>query len=167
MTAIFAKNSLAGRPYNISMTAKTDERQALSTLLISRWELTAAKLADLAREFPEDQYETAPAPGTRTFAEVLRHVAFWNQYVAQSARRQKADDATNELPKAKYGTKAQLIAVLAESAGDALAALREQRGGLNADQMALAESFIEHTCEHYGQLVVYSRRAGVVPPASR
>lgn len=149
------------------MTAKTDERQALSTLLIGRWELTAAKLADLAREFPEDQYDAAPAEGVRTFGDVLRHVAFWNQYVAQTARGWKADDTANELPKAKCATKAQLIAALTESAGDALAALREQRGVLNAEQMTLAESFIEHTCEHYGQLVVYARRAGVVPPASR
>jgi len=149
------------------MTARTDERQALSTLLIGRWQLTAAKLADLAREFPEDQYDAAPPEGVRTFGDVLRHVAFWNQYVAQTARGWKADDTANGLPKAKYATKAQLIAALTESAGDALAALREQRGVLNAEQMALAESFIEHTCEHYGQLVAYARRAGVVPPASR
>jgi uncharacterized damage-inducible protein DinB len=149
------------------MTAKTDERQALSTLLTGRWELTAAKLADLAREFPEDQYDAAPTEGVRTFGDVLRHVAFWNQYVAQTARGRKADDTANELPKSKYATKAQLIAALTESAGDTLAALREQDSGLSADQMALAESFIEHTCEHYGQLVVYARRAGVVPPGSR
>ena len=128
------------------MTAKTDERQALSTLLTGRWELTAAKLADLAREFPEDQYDAAPAEGVRTFGDVLRHVAFWNQYVAQTARGRKADDTANELPKSKYATKAQLIAALTESAGDTLAALREQHSGLNADQMALAESFLDLKC---------------------
>ena len=144
------------------MTAKTDERQALSIHLITRWEQTAAKLADLAREFPEERYETAPAAGIRTFGDVLRHVAFWNQYVAQTARGQKADDDANELPKTKYATKAQSIAALTESAGDALAALRE-----HPNQAELAETFIEHTCEHYGQLVVYARLAGVVPPASR
>jgi uncharacterized damage-inducible protein DinB len=149
------------------MTAKTDERQALSIHLTGRWEQTAAKLADLAREFPEDQYETAPSAGIRTFGDVVRHVAFWNQYVAQMVRGRKADDTANELPKAQYATKAQAIAALSESAADALAALREQRGGLNPGQMTLAESFIEHTCEHYGQLAVYARLAGVVPPASR
>jgi uncharacterized damage-inducible protein DinB len=28
-------------------------------------------------------------------------------------------------------------------------------------------TFIEHTTEHYGQLVVYARLNGIVPPASR
>jgi uncharacterized damage-inducible protein DinB len=149
------------------MTAKTDARQSISTLLTGRWEQTAAKLADLAREFPEAKFETAPVAGIRTFGDVLRHVAFWNQYVAQKARGQKADDSANELPKVKYATKAKVMAALTESAADALAVLREARGGLDADQAALAESFIEHTSEHYGQLVVYARWAGVVPPASR
>lgn len=144
------------------MTAKTDDRQALSIHWIARWEQTAAKLADLAREFPDDRYETTPAAGIRTFGDVLRHVAFWNQYVAQTARGEKADDAANELPKAQYATKAQVIAALTESAGDALKALQE-----HPNRAELAETFTEHTCEHYGQLVVYSRLAGVVPPASR
>lgn len=30
-----------------------------------------------------------------------------------------------------------------------------------------AYSFIEHSAEHYGQLVVYYRLAGIVPPESR
>ena len=28
-------------------------------------------------------------------------------------------------------------------------------------------TFIEHNCEHYGQLVVYARLNQIVPPASR
>jgi uncharacterized damage-inducible protein DinB len=145
------------------MTAKTEERQAISTILTGRWERTAAKLADLARAVPEEQYETAPIAGVRTFGDVLRHVAFWNRYVAQVARGAQADDSANELPKAEYATKEEAIAALTESAAVALEALR---GGMDSEKAALAESFIEHTCEHYGQLVVYARMAGVVPPVS-
>jgi uncharacterized damage-inducible protein DinB len=99
----------------------------------------------------------------RTFGDVLRHVAFWNRYVAQVARGAQADDSANELPKAEYATKEEAIAALTESAAVALEALR---GGMDSEKAALAESFIEHTCEHYGQLVVYARMAGVVPPVS-
>jgi uncharacterized damage-inducible protein DinB len=120
------------------MTAKIGERQALSNHLTGRWEQAGAKLADLAREFPEDRYEAAPAAGVRTFGDVLRHIAFWNQYVAQTARGRKADDTANELPQAQCATKAQVIAALTESGG-----------------------------AHHGQLVVYARLAGIVPPASR
>jgi hypothetical protein len=82
------------------MTAKTTEKQAVSTMLIERWEQIGAKLASLAQEFPEEKYETAPVVGVRTFGDVLRHVAFWNQYLADTGRGNKADDTANELPKA-------------------------------------------------------------------
>lgn len=167
MTAIFAKKSRADPLYNMSMTTNTDARQSISTLLTTRWEQTAVKLAELAREFPEAKFETAPVAGMRTFGDVLRHVAFWNQYLAQKARGQEADASANELPKLTYPTKARVMAALTESAAAALAALQEARGGLDAELAALAESFIEHTSEHYGQLVVYARWVGVVPPASR
>jgi uncharacterized damage-inducible protein DinB len=38
---------------------------------------------------------------------------------------------------------------------------------MNIDTTELMISFIEHNCEHYGQLVVYARLQGIVPPASR
>jgi uncharacterized damage-inducible protein DinB len=167
VTAIFAKYPHPLPLYNVSMTAKTTENQAISMMLIGRWEQTGAKLAQLATEFPEEKYETAPMAGVRTFGDVLRHVAFWNQYVADTARGTKTDDTANELPRAKYATKASIISALANSTANASAALREHEAGLDPEKAALAESFIEHICEHYGQLVVYARWAGVVPPASR
>jgi uncharacterized damage-inducible protein DinB len=136
-------------------------------MLVGRWEQAGAKLAALAREFPEDKYETAPAAGVRTFGGVLRHVAFWNQYAADSARGNQADDTANELPRENYTTKAGIIEALTKSNSNAIEALREHESGLDPDKVALAESFIEHICEHYGQLVMYARWAGVVPPASR
>jgi len=150
------------------MTTKTStEKQAVSTLLIERWEQTGAKLARLAEELPEDKFETAPATSVRTPAEVLRHVAFWNRYVAAIARGDKAEDAANELPKETYATKAQILAALQESASEAASALRGYYTGLTPDKAELAVTFIEHVCEHYGQLVVYARLFGIVPPASR
>ena len=38
---------------------------------------------------------------------------------------------------------------------------------LSPEAAELLVSFIEHNCEHYGQLVVYARLSGIVPPASR
>jgi uncharacterized damage-inducible protein DinB len=149
------------------MTAPTTERQADSNMLIGRWEQIGAKLASLAQEFPEEKYESALATGARTFSGVLRHVAFWNLYAADSVRGKKADDSANELPKAKYSGKTQVIAALNKSVSDAAAALREQRSGLDSEKTALAVSFLEHMCEHYGQLAVYARLTGIVPPASR
>jgi len=149
------------------MTTKLSKEQTLCNMFIERWELVAAKVADLAREYPEEKYETAPVAGVRTFAEVLRHVAFWNQYVADTARGNKADDSANELPAAKYATKARIITALTKSSDEAVAALREHDADFDAERALQAQSFIEHICEHYGQLVAYARLSGVVPPASR
>jgi len=136
-------------------------------MLIDRWEQTGAKLAGLAGEFPEDRYETAPVAGVRTFGDVLRHVAFWNHYVADMARGRQANSDANELPKQKYATKDQVLAALHASTAEAANAFRERPGGFDPECAALAENFIEHVSEHYGQLVVYARWAGMVPPASR
>jgi hypothetical protein len=149
------------------MTTAATQEQTIATMLIGRWEEVGAKIANLAREIPEKSYDTAPFQGVRTPGDVIRHVAFWNQYVADTLRGKPTDESANELPKAKYASKSQMIAAFTRSTGDASAALREQQSAFDAEKAALAESFIEHMCEHYGQLVVYARSAGIVPPASR
>ena len=149
------------------MASKTVQVDAFSEKLIQRWEQSGQKLETLGEAFPESKYDEKPGNQLKCFGEVLRHVAFWNQYVADTVRGKKADDSTNELPKEKYGTKKKVLDALKESVADAAAALREKRGGLDPETVELAVSFIEHTSEHYGQLVVYTRRAGIVPPASR
>jgi uncharacterized damage-inducible protein DinB len=149
------------------MTPKTIQKETLSNMLAGRWEQAGRKLATLAEEFPEARYESEPVTGARTVGDVLRHVAFWNHYVADSARGKKADDAANELPKDKYATKAKIVEALKRSTSDAAAALREHEGAMELQTAELAVTFIEHLSEHYGQLAVYARLNGLVPPASR
>jgi uncharacterized damage-inducible protein DinB len=151
------------------MTAKTAQKETLGTKLISRWEQSGAKLERLAEELPAEEWESKPVDNVRTFAAVLRHVAFWNQYVAATARGTKFDDSPNELPRNQYASKANVIAALKSSTAEAAAAFREreQAGGLEGETAELVVTFLEHTAEHYGQLVVYARLNGIVPPASR
>jgi uncharacterized damage-inducible protein DinB len=138
-----------------------------SAMLISRWEQAGNKLAAIADAFPADAYEFRPAEDVRTVGEVLRHVAFWNLYVAAVARGNQADEAANELPKADYPSKTKVVEALRKSIGDSVLALRE---GAMAQESKIAEliaTFLEHTSEHYGQLAVYARMKGIVPPVSR
>lgn len=149
------------------MATKVVQQETISAGLIVRWEQAGEKLAALAEEFPANKFEYTPAEGARTVADVLRHVAFWNHIVADRARGKKADEAANELPKAKFSTKAEVLAALKRSTADATKALNENSSGLTPEQCEMLVSFIEHNCEHYGQLVVYARLNGIVPPASR
>jgi len=136
-------------------------------VLLKQWTDISEKVVKLAEEFPEDKYEFRPVPGVRTFADNLRHVAFWNGYVAKTARGEKADTKQNELPKAQYGTKAAIIKALKDSLADATAQLKSGPATPTAKLTDLWVSFTEHSGEHYGQMVVYYRLNGIVPPESR
>jgi uncharacterized damage-inducible protein DinB len=148
------------------MPTETRQKDALELLLVNRWQQIARKIADLADVIPDDRFNWRPVESVRSCADVLRHVAFWNQYVAGTLRGQAVDDATNELSAADYPTKAAVCKVLQQSADDVVEAL-EAAPSIDATTAAQVVPFIEHTCEHYGQLVVYARTLGIVPPASR
>jgi uncharacterized damage-inducible protein DinB len=149
------------------MAAKTQQERKLGTILLERWEQVARKIESLAQELPADKLEWRPNAGVRTCGEVLRHVAFWNQYVADSLRGKQANESLNELPVTNYATKSKVVDALVRTAQDAATALREQSDTLSPKSAELVVSFLEHTSEHYGQMAVYSRLLGVVPPASR
>jgi len=139
----------------------------LRDVLLAQWTDIGEKLVKLAEEFPEAKYDFRPVPEVRTFADVLRHIAFWNMYVQKTARGEKIDGSQNELPKAEYPTKAKNVAALKSTLADATAELKKESSTPAAKRARLWITFTEHSGEHYGQLVVYYRLNGIVPPASR
>jgi uncharacterized damage-inducible protein DinB len=149
------------------MPVKVRQEEAMRTLLVERWEQVSRKLELLAGEIPGGKFEWRPVAGVRTCGGVLRHVAFWNQYVADSLRGKEADDRLNELPLADYRAKASVLDALKRTSRDVAAALREDRASSDSKTAELVVPFVEHTAEHYGQLVVYARLLGIIPPASR
>lgn len=149
------------------MATKTIQQATVSTKLIERWKQVNRKLTSLAEEFLETKFDYRPAEGVRTVGDVLRHVAFWNRYVSDSVRGEKGDYTANELPKKEFPTKTQIVAALKRSAADATQALKERSPEFSPDVAEMLVTFIEHSCEHYGQLVVYARLNGIIPPASR
>jgi hypothetical protein len=56
---------------------------------------------------------------------------------------------------------------LKSSIAEGAAELKKQAASPGAREAGLWTSFIAHSGEHYGQLVVYYRLNGLVPPASR
>jgi uncharacterized damage-inducible protein DinB len=148
------------------MATKSIQTETVSERLIGRWELVTQKLVRIAEEIPETRFDYRPVDDVRSCAEVLRHVAFWNLYVADRARGKKGDDTANELAEDDFSSKKQIISALKQSNTDAFSALKEHRSGLNPETAEMLVTFIEHNCEHYGELVVYARLCGIVPPAS-
>ena len=148
------------------MTPAT-QPEPIVALLANRWEQISRKLADLADEVPAEKFESTLVPGARTVGEVLRHVAFWNQYVADSLQGKAANDTANELPLSEYPKKAAILKALRRTADDVDKALKSSKSLSGPKTAELVMPFVEHTAEHYGQLVAYCRLMGIVPPASR
>ena len=46
--------------------------------IAAEWTGITGKLITMAEDFPESKYDFKPVEGVRTFADQLRHVAFWN-----------------------------------------------------------------------------------------
>jgi DinB superfamily len=135
----------------------------MTNLLMARWSDIGDRLVAVAREFPADKYEFRPAPEVRTFAEQLRHVAFWNGYLLGVLRNEKPKGDANTLPADRYPNKSAIVKALTDSVEQVKTELAKN-GAPDADSVV---SFIEHSGEHYGQLVLYYRLNGLVPPASQ
>lgn len=149
------------------MSVQAATQPHLTPLFAARWEQASEKFIVLAEAIPAEFFEKSPVAGTRTCAAVLRHVAFWNQYVADTLRGGTQNDADNELPASEYPDKESIIAELKRTTREVASTLRGRSGELDAQTAELMMTFVEHTSEHYGQLVVYARLGGIVPPASR
>ena len=149
------------------MNAKAIPQLDIFAKLISQWEQVANKLEALADAIPPPKFDFRPTEEVRSVAEVLRHVAFWNLYVADTLRGRKAQDSANELPQEKYATKPQILAALKDSARQVEEGLRDSSSDFREQTAELVLTFIEHNCEHYGQLSIYARLNRIVPPASR
>lgn len=133
----------------------------------ARWSEIGDKTVQLAQAVPDGAYDFTPVPGVRSFAGQLRHVAFWNIYVRDTLRGGEPDGAANELPRDAYPGKSDVVGALCASFDDVRAELDARDGELDESALGTLVSFIEHAGEHYGQLVVYARLRGIVPPASR
>jgi hypothetical protein len=132
----------------------------------------------MAEDFPEDKYDFKPTPAQRSFAEQLLHAAGANYFLINIANGEKPP-AQEDPPRAKYKTKADVVAFVKKSFDDGSAMIKAKgdagMSGMMVDPFENQQvrvfdwtyGFMEHAGEHYGQLVVYYRLAGLVPPESR
>jgi uncharacterized damage-inducible protein DinB len=133
------------------------------------------EVVSAAEAMPEDKYNFAPTHGTfegvRTFAQQVTHIASSQYYYFGNFGIKGVDsDAIDKLTrkddivkalKDSYAFAHQAIeTITVENAFKEFGEHKSTRAGLVA--MALA-----HTNDHYGQMVVYLRMNGIIPPASR
>src|SRR5580765_2312887 len=149
-----------------------------SQAVLEGWNDVGRKLITMAEDFPEDKYDYKPTPAQRSFAEQLLHASGANYYFTNLAEG-KPLPAAEDPQRAKYKSKADVLAFVKQSFEDGAAAIKAKGDkGMEGTVVApydnqkvrlyeWAYGFIEHNGEHYGQLVGYYRWAGMVPPESR
>jgi hypothetical protein len=149
----------------------------------AQWRAIGGKLVAMAEDFPESKYDFKAQKDQRTFAQNLLHVAGEDYRLLSAIKGEKmgpALPARGDFPRSQFKTKADVVKLLKQVVADGDVLLQAQgNAGLQrqvkypyaANQMVHSwfcwTDAIEHSGEHYGQLVVYYRVNGMVPPASR
>lgn len=173
LLATLAPSAIAQDAASKDLKPPTSASQAL----LETWNDIGRKLTAMAEDFPEDKLDFKATPAQRSFAENLLHAANANYYFINAATGQK--QPVGDPKRADFKTKADIVAFVKKSFADG-ASLIKARGEKGLDDPIkdpfgngqyrfgdMAYGFIEHSGEHYGQLVVYYRLAGLVPPESR
>jgi hypothetical protein len=149
-----------------------------SQALLDNWNDIGRKLIAMAEDFPEDKYDFKPTPAQRSFAEQLLHVANANYFFIKPAMGE-APPPGEDPKRSDFKTKADVAAFVKKAFADGADVIKKKGDkGLSdllvdpfANQQTrvsdMAWGLIEHSGEIYGQLAVYYRVAGLVPPESR
>jgi hypothetical protein len=126
-----------------------------------------------AEKMPESDYGFKPTPEVRSFGQQIAHVADDQYNLCAPAKGDMREEAYRYI-ETTFSTKADLVAHLKaafaycdgayDSLNDASAAKPSARPGKTNFEMLNRNLW--HTWEHYGNIVVYLRMKGIVPPTS-
>ena len=149
--------------------------------MLDRWNDIGNKLVAMAKDFPEDKYDFKVQKDQRTFAQNLLHVAALDFVLIRrvSGSNVGPDFGEGDNPsRDAFKTKADVVKFVQEAVVDGAQVIQQQGdvgldktskffGNRLAHNSAIWMFAIEHSAEHYGQLVVYYRANNLVPPDSR
>lgn len=144
--------------------------------------LTESQVVSAAEAMPADKYDFAPPAtmgefkGVRTFGAQVKHIAQANYSLLRANGVPGAID-----PKTLAGltSKDDLVKVLKDSyayahtvvnsltADNAFTSVAGPPPQWKATKASMVAFMIEHSMDHYGQMVEYLRMNGIIPPASR
>lgn len=142
------------------------------------------EIVPLAEAMPADKYSFVPTGGEfskcRTFGQQASHVAaVLNAVAAMLLGEKPAEMGESENGPASLKTKEDILKYLKDafaSTHKAMATVTAQNlmemvqspfGKNKVTRLSIATAPVWHSFDHYGQMVIYARLNGIVPPASR
>jgi len=165
-------------------TKPKEEKRNVAQILDHTVSNLESEFVPAAEAMPEDKFGFAPSSGefknVRTYAQQIKHVAAVNYELGAALLEQKPPvDIGDESGPASITSKADIIKYLKDSfayvhkaiatINDAnlVGTVRSPFGEGWVSRLGLATAVSSHGYDHYGQMVVYLRMNGIVPPASR
>lgn len=171
--------ALAGSP--ASSLAQTQPNAMAGSVALA-FGVVHRSFVSLAEAMPEEHYDFRPTEGefstVRTFSEQVKHVACSNFAFFDEIEGKEPPAHCETGGPSLARSKAELLAYLRESFEYGERVIREtnERNALDpaggpyggeSTRLGIETLAVWHASDHYGQLVVYLRLNGIVPPASR
>ena len=159
----------------VAMALTAAQSQAADNQVVgplrTQWENTKNLIVGMAEAIPEAKYDYKPTPEVRSFREQLVHLAGENHtYMGTAAGDKPMDRAAFEGLKSReeiiqalkdsYDNGTKFLATLTDE--KALEAIPFRNGQM--PRWAIIMANLMDNMDHYGNLVVYVRLNGMVPP---
>ncbi len=184
--ALVAITLLAAVGMSLPSQAQTQDKapspaRSRSDEMLDRWNDIGNKLVAMAKDFPEDKYDFKVQKDQRTFAQNLLHAAALDFVLIRRVSGSNVGPYFGEgdnPSRDAFKTKADVVKFVQEAVADGAQVIQKQGdagldntskffGNRLAHNSSIWTFAIEHSGEHYGQLVVYYRANNLVPPDSR
>jgi DinB superfamily len=178
-------------PQHEPTSVELSHNETVGTALMRTFGSQEYEFRSAAEAMPEDKFSFRPAVQSqftqaapfgptelRTFAEQIKHVACSNFAFSAELDGQQPPNACDKGGPSAAKTRAELLTYLRDS----FAALNKSLNAITSKNMydpiqgiyatpntrlGLAGVAIWHVADHYGQIALYLRLNGIVPPASR
>lgn len=139
--------------------------------LKAQWENIRNNVVKTVEAVPEDKYDFKPTPEVMSFRQLFVHIASENYFFMARAAGEKAGDAGGpktraELVKALNDSYDYGVKVLDGMTDEKAVEMVAGPGGRQMPRWAIALANIVDNMDHYGNLVVYMRLNGIVPPST-
>jgi hypothetical protein len=176
VTCAGARGVTQAAPQTGSAAGQAAGQAKLVADMLKDWQAQKKTMMGIAEAMPEDKFSYKSTPAQRNYGEQIMHVAQVNVGLLKAIGG-KATAPAFTAQSAK--TKAELLKALGDSYDYGIALIKEQseatmietvKGPAFLGPSTRARIFwtlLAHSMDIYGQMAVYLRLNGIVPPASR
>ena len=192
--AILSSTTAGARPQTPQRpptSAELSRDETPAKAVMRTFEFQEYDVRSAAEAMPEDKWDFRPAPGmfkdekpqfgpaeVRTFREQVKHVACSNFAFAAELDGAKPPEACDKNGPSPAHSRAELLTYLRDS----FRALNKSLNAITVENMfdpiegpyatpntrlGLAVISVWHNADHFGQMAIYLRLNGIVPPGSR